>query len=395
MEKILILTGELGDGHKQAAHAIAQATRITRPDVDVEVVDFLQWTHPYLHQFNRYCYMTWVKNFPGLYGYLFRKTRDDHTPLSILFKKIRLFDIDRMMKLLNDVQPSVVVSTLPSAAAAMSFLKVHGLTQVPTITVITDHSYHSYWLHPETDLYLVGSDRVRQALEQYSIPAQQIRVTGIPVRESFTRQYDRLALRHKHGLDPSLPVVMVMGGGYGLIGKELLSLLMGQALDRPMQFVIVCGHNEKLKAQLETELAESREFRDSPHRILVKGYVDYIHELMALSDLLVTKPGGITTAEALAQELPMLLYKPLPGQEQDNAAFLTDLGVAEQADSECDLAEKLIRLFQNSSRMATMKENARRHPTKTAAVTAVHEIMNTMREPATKTAMAHAMYAEA
>lgn len=385
---ILILTGDLGDGHKQAARALAEAAGFVGPNVQTEVVDFMEWTHPHLHGFNRFCYMQWVQKFPSIYGYLFQKTREFNS-LSNLFKKIRFFGLSRMLSLLHTVRPSVVVSTFPSAAAAMSVLKTNGWTDVPTVTVITDHTDHSYWIHPGTDRYIVGSGHVRNALRRNGVPDSRITVTGIPVRQPFAREYDRRALCRRYGLDPELPTVLAMGGGDGLIGRDLAELLKGGALPAPMQFIFVCGRNLKLKQLLENELSQS------PHRILVTGYVDYIHELMAVSDLLVTKPGGLTTSEALSLELPMVLYKPLPGQEEDNAAYLTEAGLALQADSEEDLTAKLIRVFQNPQILNKIKERARQNQTKTAAVRAVHEILCAAVAPADPAELLQSLYAKA
>lgn len=122
-EKILVLTGALGDGHNKAAQAISEAVRNHRPDVEVEVVDFLEWTHPYLHSIGKYCFIQWVKNIPSVYGYCYNKTRDDNN-LSNFLKKMKSFSKDRMMELLDEKKPSEVVSTFPGAAAAMSYLKL-------------------------------------------------------------------------------------------------------------------------------------------------------------------------------------------------------------------------------------------------------------------------------
>lgn len=387
-QKILILTGDLGDGHKQAARALFEAAGLYQPDVPVEVVDFMEWTHPRLHNFNKYCYLQWVKTFPSLYGYLFQKTRDDNS-FSHLFKKVRLFGLSRMLKLLMEVRPTVVVSTFPSAAAAMSILKMNGLTDVPTVTVITDHTDHSYWIHQGTDRYIVGSEHVRKALHRFHVPGDRITVTGIPVRPQFIQTYDRNTLRVRHGIDTMLPTVMVMGGGYGMISKQFVTLLQSETLLNRMQFIIVCGHNTKLKQQLEEDLVGCK------HMIRLTGYVDYIHELMAVSDLLITKPGGLTTAEALSLELPMLLYKPLPGQEQDNVDYLLNAGVALLAESETELADLLILVFQNQHILHKIKTRARINQKKTAAIRAVNEILLTTSMPEQGCELPHAAYAEA
>ncbi|RTE06445.1 MGDG synthase family glycosyltransferase [Paenibacillus whitsoniae] len=354
-EKILILTGSLGDGHNQAAKAIMEGMRVYRPDVEVRIVDYLAWAHPHLHGVGTFCYMQWVKSLPAVYGFLYRRTRQDNA-LSQLFKKIKSFNTDRMLALLEQEAPTEVVCTFPGAAAAMSYLKINGYTTVPTVTVITDYTDHSYWVHPGTDRYLVGAEHVKKALLRHRVPEARIVVTGIPIRMPFLQAYDRDALREKYGLACDLPTVLVMGGGHGLIGKSFKSVLQARELAEPVQFVFVCGRNEKLKAQLEAEIAEAR----THHRLMVTGFVDHVHELMALSDLIVTKPGGLTVSEALAQELPMLLYKPIPGQEQGNAAYLEAYGAAIQVKNTAGLRRGLSEVVADQSMLQSLRENARR-----------------------------------
>jgi processive 1,2-diacylglycerol beta-glucosyltransferase len=370
-QKILILSGDYGDGHKQAARALCEASLISHPDTEMEIVDFMAWTHPHLHTASKYFYLQLVKNFPVFYGYLFQHTRND-TAMSYIFKKIRSFSLSRMVKLLEEVQPDIIVSTFPSAAAAMSILKAKGLTTVPTVTILTDHTDHSYWLHPYTDQYLVGSEHVSQLLQrEHGISESQISVTGIPIRSHFSMEYDQMHLKEKHGLSKELPIVMVMGGGLGMIGKEFIQLLQSNALPAPIQFVIVCGHNHKLRQRLHQQLTHSM------HSIVLTGYIQHVHEIMAVSDLIVTKPGGLTISEALALELPMLLYKPLPGQEQDNAAFLLKAGAALQANDESELLEQLISIFQNQHTLHALKQNAKAFQMKSATSDALTAIMQT------------------
>jgi processive 1,2-diacylglycerol beta-glucosyltransferase len=369
-QKILILSGDYGDGHKQAARALGEASFVN-PDVETTIVDFMEWTHPRLHTTGRYLYLQLVKNFPVFYGYLFRQTRHD-TAMSFIFKKIRSFSLSRMVKLLEEVEPDVIVSTFPSAAAAISILKAKGLTAIPSVTILTDHTDHSYWLHPHTDLYLVGSEHVSQLLQrQHDIPESQITVTGIPIRSRFCLDYNRVHLKEKHGLSSDLPVVMVMGGGLGMIGKEFIRLLQSDDIPAPIQFVIVCGHNHKLKKRLTAELSNVK------HTVTITGYIEHVHEIMAISDLIVTKPGGLTISEALALELPMLLFKPLPGQEQDNAALLVNAGAALQANDEHELLVQLIHIFQDEQTLPELKLNARPFIMKTATIDALSAILQT------------------
>jgi processive 1,2-diacylglycerol beta-glucosyltransferase len=371
-ERILILTGSLGDGHNKAAQAILEAARFYNPEAEVKVVDFLEWTHPYLHSVGKYCYIQWMKNLPSVYGYLYSKTRDVNT-FSNWFKRMKSFSTDRMVELLDEIKPTKVVSTFPGAAAAMSYLKSNGLTAVPTVTVLTDYTDHSYWIHPGTDLYLVGAEHVKQKLLRHRIPEHRIVVTGIPIGLPFTLTYDRLMLRDKHHLDRMMPTILVMGGGHGLIGKQLMSVLQDNELTAPVQFIFVCGRNEKLKQWLEDEIKGAL----IPHSVIITGFVDHVHELMALSDLIVTKPGGLTVSEALALELPMMLYKPIRGQEQDNAAYLVGLGAAMEAKNAAELKRQLLQVIHDQSLLLNLKRNARLSHLKEGALHTLTAILET------------------
>lgn len=366
-ETILILSGNYGDGHLQAAYAIRAAARLRKPDVKTVVMDFMKWNHPYIHPISRYLYVRGIQRFPSVYGYLFQKTRDTHS--SAFLKTFNRFGMKRMLKLLHEVQPSIVVSTFPFAAAAMSMLKAYGLTDVPTVTIITDHTDHSYWIHPLTDRYIVGSDFVRQALRRTGIGESQIAVTGIPIRPEFSQPYSRALLKTKFGLQPELPTVLLIGGGQGIFGDGLFTL---DRFPERLQLIVVCGHNSRLLQKL-TEYADR-----SKHRILLTGYVNYIHELMIVSDLIITKPGGLTTSEAIAMELPMLFYKPLPGQEQDNARVLLQAGVAMQAGNIEELQSVLAEVLQNPYLLWEMRQKARQFQTKWAAFDALEVILQVM-----------------
>lgn len=368
--KILILSGELGDGHKQAALAIQEAASLYQPNIEAEIVDFMKWTHPHLHSFGKFFYKQWVHRFPGLYGYLFQKTRPDNS-FSQLFKKVKMFDLQRMLNLLDEIKPTVVVSTFPPAAAAMSLLKCQGLTEVPTVTVITDHTDHSYWIHPGTDQYIVGSEEVRKALKKYNLGDQQIVVTGIPVKPRFAQTFDRSMLRQKFGIEAKQPTVLVMGGGFGIISKELTSLLWSSNYPSPVHFIVVCGRNEKLCKQLSERLRRE----PTRNKLSLYGYCDHVEELMAVSDLIVTKPGGLTTSEAITMGLPMLLHNTLPGQEQDNASYLMRNGMAVFNSDDDDMESLLSHLLRHPVLLERMSLKAKSLRLKNSAYYALHSIL--------------------
>lgn len=366
-EKLLILSGSLGDGHIQAAKAILEATALYKPGVEVKVVDFMEWIHPRMHAVERYCFLQWVKHFPSSYGYLYRKTRKD-SMLTIFLKHLNVTSQQRLLRLLYEEQPTMVVSTFPPASAAISLLKEKGKTDLPTTTVITDHSDHSYWLQPSTDLYLVGSEGIRAALRRKGIADHKIAVTGIPVRLSYRQHENRERLRRKLGLALDSFVVLVMGGGSGMIDKSFIEQLQSDKFPPHMQFIIVCGRNVKLLHRLHEVLGD----RDN---VVLTGFLEGIQEWMAAADILITKPGGLTTSEAMALKLPMLLLEPRLGQEKDNAEYLIQAGVAYPCQID-NLKDQLQMLVQQPSQLQKMKERAGLCKQQDSARLAVMHIMD-------------------
>ncbi|WP_259391555.1 MGDG synthase family glycosyltransferase [Paenibacillus sp. 1011MAR3C5] len=366
-DKILILSGTLGDGHMQAAKAIVEASEICKPGMSVKVIDLMEWIHPRMHVIERYCFLQGVKHLPSLYGFLYQKTREDN-PLIGWMKKFRQSSLHRLLELIRQEKPSVLVSTFPPASAALSLLKEKRMTSLTAVTIITDHSDHSYWIHPHTDLYLVGSQEVGEALLKKQVPLHKIVVTGIPVRPSYNQSSCKKQLREKLGLDPAAFVVMVMGGGFGMIKGNFVEQLKSNQFPSNVQFVFVCGRNVKLLHRM----SEALQGRDN---ILLKGYIDGIQDWMACADVLITKPGGLTTSEAQALQLPMILFESTLGQERDNANYLTRKGVAVWCQDD-RLPAQLQQMMENPAILQTMREKAGSSRQQHSAIHAVRQIMN-------------------
>lgn len=368
MSRILIITGNYGEGHQQAANALYKAIQLRKHDTETMIIDFMEITHPVLNPISHYLFIQGIKLFPSIYGFFYRKTRAANS-MSKILNKINNLSVGRLRKVIKETRPDVIVSTFPLAAGAVARLKEQGHIQVPTITVITDHTYHSSWIHDNTDRYIISSEYVKKDLVHLGIPKEKIAVTGIPIRPEFCQNLSSEALRVKHGIQPSLPVVLVMGGGVGIIGEGSTTIRALEELPDKIQLIVVCGYNDKLQKQL------SKQLRHSKHHVTILGHVDYIHELMAIADLLITKPGGLTTSEAMASQLPMLLIKPLPGQEQDNAKLLVQLGVAFQADHSKEMIEILSFILFQPDLLNKMRNNAGKVHRKWAAFDAL-EVIN-------------------
>lgn len=221
---------------------------------------------------------------------------------------------------IRQLRPDTIVCTHPFPSAVVSRLKRIGL-DVPLCTVITDYDVHGAWVSREVNTYLVPTEDAKQTLLSRGVPADSVQVTGIPVHPNFWKAHNRDELRARFGLK-AMPTVLVMGGGWGLMkGKAFLDHLVQRRED--IQLVICLGSNEKAKAAL---LADER-FRHPHVRLL--GFTHEIDKWMDVSDLLITKPGGMTCTEAMAKGIPMLFYEPIPGQEEENLQYFIQQGLGE------------------------------------------------------------------
>ena len=198
-DKILILSATFGDGHKQVAKAISEAVEYTLPNASPIILDIMEWIHPYLYPVSLFVYKRGIKRFPQVYSYFYKKTRVKNS-FSTKLNSLFTFGLQTMLEVIQRIKPRVVVSTYPFAAGIISKLKEQGLINIPAVTIITDYTDHSYWIHPYTDLYIVGSNQVRDRLISLGIEDDKIKDTGIPVRQRFIESQPRELLLEKYGM---------------------------------------------------------------------------------------------------------------------------------------------------------------------------------------------------
>jgi processive 1,2-diacylglycerol beta-glucosyltransferase len=235
------------------------------------------------------------------------------------------------VKLIPRFNAHAVVCTHYLPVEIMASLKQEG-SPTFTASVVTDFEAHSLWMDPHVDLYCVAAQATRASLVARGASAGHVKVTGIPISPRFSTPLRRPALRKQLGLRHDLPVLLVLSGGFGM-GPVADIVAALDRVDRPIQALVVCGRNDELRQQLAT--------RDYRHPTRVLGYVDYMHQLMAASDLVLTKPGGLTTSEALALGRPLFILNPIPGQESANSDFLLERGAAVKVNRIDDLPFRL------------------------------------------------------
>jgi processive 1,2-diacylglycerol beta-glucosyltransferase len=346
---VLIFSASYGAGHYQVSNALATAIKQQRPDWNVEICDFLNYINPFFKQTLLFGYHQVIKHFSTGYKWFYEATR--HLPPDSKWR--RMLNQIGSQKMLEDIynrSPSVIVCTFPTPAGVISYLKSRGYINTPLVTVITDVAFHSQWIHPYVDAYILAADVVAKYLKRKGIPPSHLYVTGLPLRQEFMAPCHDPSIWERYGLRRDLFTLLMMGGGCGLL-SDMEDICESLAkLDLPMQAIAVTGTNYALAKRLEDISQHSK----IPLRVL--GYVDNIAELMEISDLLLTKAGGVTIFEALAKKLPMLIYKPLPGHERSNARFLVRYKVAMQVDDKEEVIKTIIDCVNDPSILKSMAQ---------------------------------------
>ena len=327
--RVLVLTASYGSGHARVAETLAAEFR--RAGAAATVVDhFHDLVHPSFDRASRALYYAMLRRAPVLWGaaYWLGDQLSVSSPLLMGFNRL---GVRKLRQRMLAVSPDHVVSVHPTPVAALSVLWSRGMRIPPHTTVFTDFVAHTQWIHPHVDRYCVPAEEIAHDLTARGVPRERVVVTGIPVGQEFAQPADRAATRLALGLSPRLPVLLFMdgsGGGFGRLEDATRKILQ---MEQPLQAVVVTGREEALEARLRGLVAGSEA------RVKVCGYVDNVRQLMGAADFLVTKAGGLTLAEALATELPMICFGSLPGQEARNERFAAMAGVALVASSDAQL----------------------------------------------------------
>jgi processive 1,2-diacylglycerol beta-glucosyltransferase len=257
-----------------------------------------------------------------------------------------------MKKLLDGFSPDSVVCTQAFPCGLIADFKRNTGSNIELTGVLTDHAPHSYWLFDEVDNYVVPSGETADELVRKGVDPLRVHEMGVPIDPKFAFKHDKTLLLKAIGFDESSPVILLMGGNQGLGAmEEVLKTLIIKGQDRRYQLIIVTGANKRLYFRLQ-KMVSSAECDN----VLILPYVDNIDELMEISDLIVTKAGGITTAESLAKGLPMILVNPIPGQERMNADYLEKKGLAIEIKDIERIPGKLKDLLEERDELTEMKK---------------------------------------
>ncbi|WP_313998665.1 MGDG synthase family glycosyltransferase [uncultured Paenibacillus sp.] len=328
-KRVLLLSEGFGSGHTQAAYALAVGIRQLNPDIRTRVIELGKFLNPVLGPWIVSAYRKTVSKQPKLVGMMYRtnykRSLNRFTQLALH----RIF-YTQTSQVITQLKPDLIICTHPVPNAVVARLKRLGLN-VPLYTLITDYDAHGTWTNAEVNKYLVSTPVVKRKLIEHGIPEARIEVTGIPVHPNFWMTYDKKDMQKQFGLKP-MPTVLVMGGGWGLLNDDNdLFEYMAKTYREQVQMIFCVGSNEKAKESLESNPS----FRHPNIRIL--GFTREVSKLMDASDLLITKPGGMTCTEGLSKGMPMLFYEPIPGQEEENCEYFVRNGFGEMLADESSI----------------------------------------------------------
>jgi processive 1,2-diacylglycerol beta-glucosyltransferase len=352
--RLLILSASVGAGHLRAAQAVELALKAIEPEAEVRNRDTLELTNRTFRRLYGQDYLDLVNRAPHVLGYLYdlldrpRGPKQKSDRLRVLVERLNL---RKVLKLLQSELWDVIINTHFLSAEIIASLRRDKEVDTPHMTVTTDYETHRLWVTDPCDHYCTATEEGAAYLAHWGVIKRNITVTGIPIHPAFNEHQDRSLCLRSQGLVGDRTIVIQLAGGFGVgpIEKIYRGLL---EIDLPLEIVSVAGRNEEIKEELEKIAVPPR------HRSKVIGFTEKIHELMAVADLVISKPGGLTTSEVLASGAAMAIINPVPGQETRNSDFLLENGAAIKINNVATLPYKLGNLLSDEGRLRQLKQNS-------------------------------------
>ena len=357
MKKIIIFYATYGGGHLSAARSIKENIEANYKNVDVKLIDCMLYINKTINTVTTKAYSEMAKKIPRAWGRLYWKSQKG--PIAhISTASNKAFSI-KLNKLLKSENPDLIISTHPFSSQMCAYLKKLGKLNAKIATVMTDYAPHDQWIvfNEYVDYYFVSHEDMKKQLHEKGISNEKIFATGIPISNRFLLKYDKTKILESFGLSPNKKTVLFFGGGEFGLGKTQTFKIFKAFVESKnnLQIVAISGKNLKMKEAFEN-LVNDLGKQDC---VKILEYTDKVPELMSISDLVVTKPGGLTTTESLASGLPIIVINPIPGQEEENAAYLAGNKVAIWIKKDDNVEQILNDLFSNPDKLQEMKIRAR------------------------------------
>lgn len=319
MRKVLLLSASTGGGHNSAAKAIKDS--LEEMNIEVSIVDALKFASPVLDRLVSGGYERSAKYIPKTYGALYRiaGTKPNKSELDVI---VRTAMGKKILNLIEDTNPDAIIGTHPFPTMSLMKYKELGMIDIPIISLLTDYTAHPAYIQKNIDAYIAGDEDVSYLLKSYGIDQDKIYPFGIPISKDFIEEEGPGEIREQLQLEDKF-TVLLMGGSFGAGNmKKCMLELLESSYD--FQIIVVTGRDALLKRKLQRIVDEI-----NPNKVIrVLGFTKEMPKLLAISDVLVTKPGGLTTTEAIIKAVPMVIPYFIPGQEEDNISFLLNNGLA-------------------------------------------------------------------
>lgn len=367
--KVLILSASSGSGHTRAGEALEVAAKNFPGIASVRHIDVLEYGSALLGEVYSDLYKQMVSKTPSLWGWWYDKS-DTPWKGETFRVAIERFQMKPLMECLKAEDPDITICTHFLASDIVSYMLQHEQLSTRHAVVVTDLHVHAMWLCHQFEHYFVPTDESAYYLRQIGFPDDRVTVTGIPIHPLFSESMDQDALKRKLEVAPSVPVVLLSAGTFGM-ESSIVAIRALMQMERPAQIVALCGRNEELL----TEIVQTT--KDAPAHLTFKAisYTEEMHEWMAIADLFIGKPGGLTISETMASALPMILLNPIPGQEEINAASMLEEGVAVSPIDVVTLPYKVDVLLQDPQRLSEMRERMKQLAQPRAAYTILETLL--------------------
>lgn len=340
-KNILIITAPFGNGHKMVADSLKSAFN-EKGYSNVKIVDVFTESHPKITNKIKKAYLK-SYSFGHMYSFFYYGVN------KLADKKImwvyNQFGTIALEKLVEEFNPEIIINTFP--VSSIKKLKTKKGVEIPVFNVVTDFCVHKLWISDKINKFYLATEDLQKKLNIMNIPIEKTVVSGIPIRSAFENKLNKELLYKKYGFEVNKKIILICAGAFGVL-KSMDSICRELSMLNDVQVAVVCGNNKLLKLQLEKLKIQN---------LKAFGYTKDIHELYKLSSCMITKPGGITLSEALAVQIPLILYKPIPGQEKENALFFEEKGAAMIANSKDDIISYVTYLTNNSDISKIMTEN--------------------------------------
>ncbi len=347
--KVMILSITAGQGHHSAAKALSEA--LTLVGATVKIVDVYKQIDKNLCDAVNKGYLLSTKHTPKAYRTIYELI-DSKTAPATKYSLRSVMGILlglRFEKFIEEFCPDVIICTHVFAAQVINELKRHErLTDVPTIGIVTDYTIHPFWEDVTNIEYIeIASELLTQKASIKGIPKERLLPFGIPVQKKFSISQSKSEVRRALNISDDEKVILVMAGsmGYGNMPEIISGILR---FDKKCRILAVCGNNKKLYKKLtESQYSEN---------VSIYGFISNVDVLMDAADCIITKPGGLTTTEAMAKNLPMIFVNPIPGQEDRNQEFFLNSGLALAVTKTFTIEEALYFLFNQPERLELIRD---------------------------------------